>query len=147
LIQFRDLSGNKAQLTIPFAPSIDKIRWLINDFPAPYWDNTSKNPSALVEFGETQQNDEKVYFIKDNGVGFDMTYVDKLFQPFQRLHTDKDYPGTGIGLAIVQRIIRRHGGRIWAESEIGKGTTFHFTIGSIVAMPTENIATQGHEHI
>jgi light-regulated signal transduction histidine kinase (bacteriophytochrome) len=111
------------------------------------WKFTSKNPSALVEFGETQQNDEKVYFIKDNGVGFDMTYVDKLFQPFQRLHTDKDYPGTGIGLAIVKRIIRRHGGRIWAESEIGKGTAFYFTIGNIVAMPTENIAAQNHEHI
>ena len=111
------------------------------------WKFTSKNPSALIEFGESQQNDEKVYFIKDNGVGFDMTYVDKLFQPFQRLHTDKDYPGTGIGLAIVKRIIRRHGGRIWADSEIGKGTAFYFTIGNIVAMPTENIAAQNHEHI
>ena len=95
------------------------------------WKYTSKNPDALIEFGETQQNGGKEFFIRDNGIGFDMTYSDKLFQPFQRLHTDKEYPGTGIGLAIVQRIIRRHGGLIRAESEVGKSTTFYFTIGQI----------------
>ena len=95
------------------------------------WKYTSKNPNALIEFGETQQNGGKEFFIRDNGIGFDMTYSDKLFQPFQRLHTDKEYPGTGIGLAIVQRIIRRHGGVIRAESEVGKGTTFYFSIGQI----------------
>jgi PAS domain S-box-containing protein len=93
------------------------------------WKFTSKCPQPYIEFGVTDQAKEMVYFIKDNGVGFSMKYADKLFEPFRRLHSEKDYPGTGIGLATVRRIIRRHGGQIWAESKVGKGATFYFTLG------------------
>jgi PAS domain S-box-containing protein len=93
------------------------------------WKFTSKQYQGRIEFGMMAQEGERVYFVRDNGIGFDMKYVEKLFVPFQRLHSEKEYPGTGIGLSIVQRIVQRHGGRIWAEAEIGKGTVFYFTLG------------------
>jgi PAS domain S-box-containing protein len=94
------------------------------------WKYTSKCPNTIIEFGTLNKDEKRVYFIRDNGIGFNMQYKDKLFQPFQRLHASKDYPGTGIGLATSQRVIYRHGGKIWAESEIGKGATFYFTLDS-----------------
>lgn len=92
------------------------------------WKFTTKNDSMEIEFGRMNKNGKPVYFIRDNGAGFDMKYAQKLFSPFQRLHSTEDYAGTGIGLAIVKRIISRHGGSVWAEASPGKGTTVYFTL-------------------
>ncbi len=93
------------------------------------WKFTSKLAESRIEFGVTQASGEPTYFVRDNGAGFDMTYADRLFGPFQRLHAQGEFPGSGIGLATVQRIIHRHGGRVWAEGLIGQGATFQFTLG------------------
>jgi light-regulated signal transduction histidine kinase (bacteriophytochrome) len=92
------------------------------------WKFTSKHPKARIEFGITDHEGENTYFLRDDGAGFDMKYTDKLFGTFQRLHGMDEFPGNGIGLAIVQRIIRRHDGQIWAEGEVEKGATFYFTL-------------------
>ena len=92
------------------------------------WKFTSKQERPVVEFGQRAHVKERTFYVRDNGVGFDMAYADKLFGVFQRLHSVSDFPGTGVGLATVQRIISIHGGRIWAESVEGKGTTFYFTL-------------------
>jgi light-regulated signal transduction histidine kinase (bacteriophytochrome) len=92
------------------------------------WKFTSKRPDPAIDIGAIGDGPQRSYFIRDNGAGFDMAYAGKLFGAFQRLHSTSDFPGTGIGLATVQRIIHRHGGRIWAESQPGQGATFHFTL-------------------
>lgn len=103
---------------------------VINNLIGNAWKYTGQCPSARIEFGQMMQNGEAVFFIKDNGIGFENQYAKKLFGAFQRLVQQDEYPGTGIGLATVSRVIQRHGGRIWAEGELGKGATFYFTIAS-----------------
>jgi signal transduction histidine kinase len=93
------------------------------------WKFTRQQPQPRIELGVTHLPGEPAYFIRDNGAGFDMTYAERLFTPFQRLHLSSEFPGTGIGLATVQRIVNRHGGRIWAEGSVGQGATFLFTLG------------------
>lgn len=92
------------------------------------WKYSSRHECALIEFGVLEQDKERILFVRDNGVGFDMSYAGRLFTPFQRLHSAQEFPGSGIGLTTVKRIIARHGGRIWAESEVDKGATFFFTM-------------------
>ena len=101
-------------------------RALIENLLSNAWKFTSKVPLARVEFGSTVSDGARAFFVRDNGAGFDMNFADKLFGPFQRLHTTEDFPGTGIGLATVQRIARRHGGRTWADSRVNGGATFYF---------------------
>ncbi|NOZ36564.1 MAG: PAS domain S-box protein [Gammaproteobacteria bacterium] len=106
---------------------IHLLRILLENLFSNAWKYTATIEHAQIEFNHRQENGETVYFIQDNGVGFDMRYVDKLFCAFQRLH-GAEFEGTGIGLATVQRVVNHHGGRVWAEGETGKGATFYFTL-------------------
>ena len=96
------------------------------------WKFSVGGQPARIEVGMSEEEGERVYFVRDNGVGFDMAYAGKLFGAFQRLHDAQEFPGTGIGLATVQRIIRKHGGRIWAQSEAGHGAVFRFTFSGLL---------------
>jgi light-regulated signal transduction histidine kinase (bacteriophytochrome) len=92
------------------------------------WKYTSKHSGAHIEFGVKEKGKEKTFFVRDDGAGFEMQYVGKLFGAFQRLHKETEFSGTGVGLATVHRIILRHGGKVWAEGEPEKGSTFSFTL-------------------
>jgi two-component system NtrC family sensor kinase len=104
------------------------LRIVLENLIGNAWKFTSKKLQARIEFDVEVQKDEPVYFVRDNGAGFNMAYVTKLFGPFQRLHADTEFPGTGIGLATVRRIVDRHGGRVWAEGAVGGGATVFFTL-------------------
>ena len=105
------------------------LRVVLENLLGNAWKFTSRRDQARIEAGETAgPNGERAVYVRDNGAGFNMAYADKLFQPFQRLHRADEFQGTGIGLATVQRIIHRHGGRVWAEAEPGRGATFFFTL-------------------
>lgn len=105
------------------------LRIAMENLLANAWKFTSKRPDAAIEFGYRQRDGERTYFVKDNGVGFDMEFAERLFGPFQRLHRSDEFPGSGIGLATVRRVIHRHGGQVWAEAKPGEGAVFSFTLG------------------
>jgi PAS domain S-box-containing protein len=106
------------------------LRTVMENLIGNAWKFTSKKEQAIIEIGSTFLNNETTYYVKDNGVGFDKTYADKLFAVFQRLHSETEFPGTGIGLAIVHRAISKHNGKVWAESEVNQGATFYFTLNT-----------------
>jgi signal transduction histidine kinase len=124
--------GRDVQLTVAEGLQVNADRRLIELVFEHLLDNarkfTSRLPSPAVEVGWREVNGERALFVRDNGAGFEQAYAGRLFAPFQRLHSGRDFPGSGIGLAIVHRIVRRHGGRIWAEGAVGSGATIYFTM-------------------
>jgi signal transduction histidine kinase len=106
------------------------LRVVLDNLLRNSWKYSAKQTDGKIEFASTSQNGERVFFIRDNGAGFDMKYADKLFGVFQRLHSPSEFEGTGVGLATVRRVITRHGGRIWAKGAVNEGATFYFTVSN-----------------
>lgn len=104
------------------------LRAVLENLIGNAWKFTAQHPQARIEVAANEHDREIVYLVRDDGAGFDTQSATKLFAPFQRMHTDEEFPGTGLGLAATQRIIRRHGGQIWADAEVDKGATFYFTL-------------------
>ena len=127
-------SDPERHVTFSIAPDlvaradVGLMRIVLQNLLGNAWKFTGKRPGAHVEFGVTAHDGRRAYFVRDDGAGFDMAYADKLFGAFQRLHGTAEFPGSGIGLATVQRIIRRHGGQVWAEGAPDRGATFYFTL-------------------
>jgi light-regulated signal transduction histidine kinase (bacteriophytochrome) len=108
------------------------IRTVLDNLVENAWKFTAEREDATIEFATAATEDDATVccYVRDNGVGFEAAYADKLFQPFQRLHTTREFPGTGVGLASVQRIVERHGGRTWAQGAVDTGATFYFTLAA-----------------
>lgn len=122
------------RVSIVIAPALfafadkDQVRILLDNLLRNAWKYSGPTDQPRIEFGQCESHGEQVFFVRDNGVGFDMAYADKLFKPFQRLHSEGEFQGTGIGLATAARVVRHHSGRIWPEASLGEGATFFFTL-------------------
>ena len=134
-----DIEGRQVEWKIADLPFVECDPALLRQVFQNLLSNALKysrpRPQAVIEIGQILQNEHSVVFVRDNGVGFSMKYADKLFGVFQRLHRSEDFEGTGVGLATVQRIIKKHQGKVWAEAELDRGATFYFTLGGL--QPTE----------
>jgi PAS domain S-box-containing protein len=142
-----EMAGREIEWRIGKLPFVECDPALVKQVFADLLSNALKftrpQEHAVIEVGETTQDGRAVIFVRDNGVGFNMKYVDKLFGVFQRLHRPEDFEGTGIGLATVQRIVHKHGGRVWAEGELNKGAAFYFTLEAVESRPGESNSSPG----
>jgi light-regulated signal transduction histidine kinase (bacteriophytochrome) len=133
-----DTEGRQVEWKIAELPKIDcdptLVRQVFQNLISNALKYSRNRTLAVIEIGHLEESGQSTLFVRDNGAGFDMKYADKLFGVFQRLHGAEEFEGTGVGLATVQRIVQKHGGKAWAEAELGKGATFYFRLGSAPAL-------------